>query len=64
MAASRDPDVAATNTSGVRLDLFCYPESASDVYANTNYYYNLYYYNLYYYYKCYCYNCGTTGSSL
>jgi len=32
MTASRDPDVVATNTSGIRLEVFCYPESAADIY--------------------------------
>jgi len=36
MTDSRDPDVIATNTSGIRLGVFCYPASASDVYEKLN----------------------------
>jgi len=32
MTGSRDPDVVATNTSGMRLDVFCHPASAADIY--------------------------------
>jgi len=36
MTGSRDPDVVATNSSGIRLEVFCHPESADDVYDKLN----------------------------
>jgi len=36
MAASHDPDIVATNTSGIRLEVFCYPVSANNVYKQLN----------------------------
>jgi len=36
MTGSRDPDVVATNSSGVRLEVFCHPESTDDVYEKLN----------------------------
>jgi len=36
MTASRDPDVIATNTSGIRLEVYCYPASAAERYERLN----------------------------
>jgi len=36
MTGSRDPDVTAANRSGIRLEVFCFPESAAETFKSLN----------------------------
>ena len=36
MTGSHDPDVIHTNKSGIRLEVFCYPAAAADIYERQN----------------------------
>jgi len=34
LTGSHDPDVVATNKSGIRLQVFCYPQAVADIYES------------------------------